>query len=325
MNRQLFEYHPTIGYKFIPQLKARIQHEAGGYLVRTNREGFRSEIDFKTEKEPGRKRILFFGDSFTAGDGVSNKYRFTDVLEQSLPGTEIYNFGLSGSGTDQQYLLYKEYGHSIDYDLLVIVVLVENIRRVKSHYRYYYNDKGEKMVYQKPYFDLKDGNLNLLNVPVNPNPMRMDELPLTEQDKVDKGGNFELARSVVNALGLKQVVQKFTKYQPVPEYGKSTSPEWSTMREILSAWCSMAKSKAIIVPFPLYQHIEETSSPADYQKRFRELSERTNCIIFDPLPDLQKYTMDERRNFRFKQDVHPTPACHKAVAESLYARMKDLL
>jgi hypothetical protein len=325
MNRQLFEYHPTIGYKFIPQLKARIQHEAGGYLLRTNREGFRSEIDFKTEKEPGKKRILFFGDSFTAGDGVSNKYRFTDILEQSLPGTEIYNFGLSGSGTDQQYLLYKEYGHAIDYDLLVIVVLVENIRRVKSHYRYYYNDKGEKMVYQKPYFELKEGELKLLNVPVNPNPMRMEELPLAEQDKVDKGGNFELARTVVNALGLKKIVQKFTKYQPVPEYGKSTSPEWSTMRAILSAWCRMAKSRVVIVPFPLYQHVEETSSPEDYRKRFSELPAGTDCMIVDPLPDLWKYSMEERRNFRFKQDVHPTPSGHKAVAESLYHKLKNLL
>jgi hypothetical protein len=325
MNRQLFEYHPTIGYKFIPQLKARIQHEAGGYLLRTNRQGFRSEIDFEAEKISGKKKILFFGDSYTAGDGVSNKYRFTDLIAQQIPAADIYNFGLPGSGTDQQYLLYKEYGHAINYDLLVIVVLVENIRRVKSHYRYYYNDKGEKMVYQKPYFDFKEGKLDLVNVPVNPNPMRMDELPLEEQEKVDTGGKFEFARTMVNALGLKNIAQKFTKYQPVPEYSKANSQEWLTMREILAAWCNMAKSKVLIVPFPLYQHIEETSSAADYQKRFSELPSYTNCIIFDPLTDLKKYPMEQRKNFRFKQDVHPTPECHKAVAESLYTKINTLI
>jgi len=325
VNRQLFEYHPTVGYKFIPNLKARIQHEAGGYLLRTNREGFRSEIDFNNQKEPGKKKILVFGDSFTAGDGVSNKYRFTDLLNGMLSETEIYNFGLSGSGTDQQYLLYKDFGHAMEYDLLVIVVLVENIRRVKSHYRYYYNDLGEKMVYQKPFFELVGDRLNLLNVPVNPNAMKMEDLPAEEQEKVDKGGKFELARTMVNALGLKQVAQKFTKYQPVPEYGKANTPEWLTMKTILAEWIRMAKSKVVVVPFPLYQHIEETSSAVDYQKRFAELAIETGCVIIDPLPILQQYSIEERRNFRFKTDVHPTPLCHKAVAEILHGRINTLL
>ena len=35
MFRQLLEYHPRIGHRFIPGLKARIEHEGGGYLVRT--------------------------------------------------------------------------------------------------------------------------------------------------------------------------------------------------------------------------------------------------------------------------------------------------
>jgi lysophospholipase L1-like esterase len=325
MNRQLFEYHPTIGYKFIAGLKARIQHEAGGYLLRTNNAGFRSEIEFKQEREEGKKKILFFGDSYTAGDGVSNKYRFTDLLNELLPSTEIYNFGLSGSGTDQQHLLYKEYGHKIDYDLLVIVVLVENIRRVKSHYRYYYNDQGEKMVYQKPYFELIDGKLNLRNVPVNPNPLRMEDLPAHEQGKVDTGGNFEWVRSTINKLGLREVAQRISGYQPVPEYNKSNSEEWLVMSEILKEWSALAKSKVLIVPFPLYHHVEETSDPVRYQKRFAELSSISNCTVFDPLSDLKKYSMKERKAFRFKNDIHPTPECHKAVAESLYPVIKRLL
>ncbi len=29
MTRQLFQYHATIGYHFIPGLKARVEHEGG--------------------------------------------------------------------------------------------------------------------------------------------------------------------------------------------------------------------------------------------------------------------------------------------------------
>jgi hypothetical protein len=255
MNRQLFQYHPTIGYKFIPNLKTRIQHEAGGYLIRTNDWGFRSEIEFTKEKKADKKRILFFGDSFTAGDGVSNKYRFTDLTEQLIPGSEVFNFGLPGSGTDQQFLLYKEYGQEVECDLIVLVVLVENIRRIKSHYRYYYNEAGEKAVYQKPYFDLKDGQLELMNAPVAMQPFKMEELPESEQEKVDTGGRFGAARGLINKLGLKELTQKITKYQPVPDYNSADSPEWRLMREIIYSWSKMAQAKFLVVPLPLYQFL----------------------------------------------------------------------
>src|ERR1700755_2605937 len=108
MSIQLFEYHPVIGYRFIPGLKTRLEHEGGGYLVRTNDAGFRSEHEYTKAKTPGKFRILLFGDSFTAGDAVSNKHRYGDVLETLLPDIEVYNFGLSGSGTDQHYLIWRE-------------------------------------------------------------------------------------------------------------------------------------------------------------------------------------------------------------------------
>ena len=226
MNRQLFEYHPMVGYKFIPGLKARIPHEAGGYLLRTNESGFRSEIEFVKERIPGKKRILFFGDSFTAGDGVSNKFRFTDLIQEIIPGVESYNFGLPGSGTDQQYLMFREFGAGIQADLLVIMVLVENIRRVNSHYRYYYDERGNRVVYQKPYFEFKNGVFSLCNVPVLQHPLKFEDLSNAQQGKVDVGGRFEAARSLVGALGFRELAQRIIRYQPVPEYNQAGSPGW---------------------------------------------------------------------------------------------------
>src|SRR5215470_562680 len=98
MSRNVFQYHPLFGYTFIPGIKARIDHEAGGYLLQTNDAGFRCQRSVQAGKPPGAFRILVFGDSFTAGDGVSNRDRYSDVLETLLPDTEVYNFGLSGTG-----------------------------------------------------------------------------------------------------------------------------------------------------------------------------------------------------------------------------------
>ncbi len=325
MNRQLFQYHPSIGYKFISNLKTRIQHETGGYLVRTNNWGFRSEIDFNKTKDPAKKRVCIFGDSFTAGDGVSNKFRFSDVIEQSIPGIEVYNFGLPGSGTDQQFLLFQEFGKDVECDLVILVVLVENIRRIKSHYRYYFNEAGEKVIYQKPYFDIKDGKLELFNNPVESQPLKLEDLPESEKEKVDTGGRFGMARSIVNALGLKELTQKITKYQPVPEYNAANTPEWLVMQGIIKEWSSMVNTKFLVVPLPLYQFIEETSDPKSYQARFHELHGELGIDVFDPLDDLLKYTMEERRNFRHKTDVHPTPEGHKAIAKSLVPEIQGLI
>ena len=99
--RQLYEYHHAIGYRFIPGLKARVPHEGGGFLVAVNSSGFRCRHEFDKDPVADGRRLLLFGDSFTAGDAVSNKQRYGDLLEDRLPGLQVYNYGLPGSGTDQ--------------------------------------------------------------------------------------------------------------------------------------------------------------------------------------------------------------------------------
>ena len=126
--RQLYEYHPTLAYRFIPGLQARVPHESGGYLVRANAQGFRCEHDFQPARSPSVRRVLLFGNSYTAGDGVSNPKRYGDLLEKAIPRLEVYNFGLPGTGTDQHYLACAELGQSIEHDALIIAVWVENIR-----------------------------------------------------------------------------------------------------------------------------------------------------------------------------------------------------
>ena len=90
MQRNLYEYDEHIGYKFIPNIQSRVSSQNGGYLIKTNSQGFRNDFDFKNEKS-NKKRILVFGDSFTAGDGVSNDKDIL-ILFDNLK-YEVYNFG----------------------------------------------------------------------------------------------------------------------------------------------------------------------------------------------------------------------------------------
>src|SRR5688572_22288080 len=167
MYRRLFEYHPRIGYRFIPGLRARVPHEGGGYRIQTNAAGFRSRHEVTREKPPGVTRIVLFGDSFTAGDGVDNEQRFGDRIESALPNVQILNFGLPNTGTDQQYLAYQEFCADLEYDYLMVCPLVENIRWNVSAFRLIISSEtGREMVLPKPYFELNGQALELRHVPV---------------------------------------------------------------------------------------------------------------------------------------------------------------
>lgn len=327
MSRDLFQHHPVFGYHFVPDLRARVPHESGGYLVRTNSVGFRSERQFERERPSGRFRILAFGDSFTAGDGVSNRARYTDVLETLVPDVEVYNFGLPGSGTDQQYLVWREVARRFEHDLVVLGIQVENIRRVVARYRVFESRSGQELLLPKPYFTRSgDGSLALHGVPVPDEPVSPNELPAVERRYVDRGGSLIWLRRLVSRFGgrAKSIAQRVSRQNPVPGYNRARSRDWLLLKAILTQWIAEIAAPVIIMPIPLYHFIEQISDPRRYQARFRELQSPPQVVVHDPLPDLLRHSRDERRAFRFKHDVHPTPAGHRALAESLAQRVVAL-
>ena len=320
MDRQLYQYHPVIGYHFIPNLKVRLEHEGGGYLVRVNSLGFRSEHEFEAQKSEGKFRILLFGDSFTAGEAVSNKHRYGDVLETLIPNLEVYNFGLPGTGTDQHYLTFTEIARAYEHDMVVIGVQVENIRRVAARHRLSQTTEGEFTLLAKPYFELAaDGTLTLQNVPVPRAPIKPEDLPEEEREFVDQGGRMLWLRQLIGKMGgrVKDIAQQVSHYQPLPEYDDEHGREWLLMKAILRQWTSEIAKPVIIMPIPLYHYIEETASADGFRARFAELRDWPGVTLHDMMPDYYPIPRDERRLFRFEKDIHPTPAHHRFLAESL--------
>ena len=323
--RQLYEYHPVIGYRFIPNLKARIPHEGGGYLLEANACGFRSNRQFHQLATPGVRRVLVFGDSFTAGDGVSNQQRYTDLLETMIGGTEIYNFGLSSTGTDQQFLAWREFASDTACDALVIAVFVENVRRVASRYRPHRDAAGIERLYAKPYYTLDSGRLQLHHVPPAAEGISMDQLTPDQQAAVDTGGRFARLRGLVTAMGAREAIQRMTRYQPLPAYDSPRHSDWLLMRAILSQWVTQSNRPVILMPLPLPQHLDEVCDAGAYQARFAELAAELQCVLHDPLPDLLAYPADERRRFRWETDIHFTLAGHLALARSLAPTLERVL
>jgi lysophospholipase L1-like esterase len=328
MPRQCYEYHPVTALRFVPGVRARIPHEGGGYLMRVNGQGFRSDREFVPGREGSSRRILVFGDSFTAGDGVSNGKRYSDLIEAMVPGTETYNFGLPSSGTDQQFLAWREFAKGIEHDVLVVGVLVENVIRNTARFREFRDDSGRLVVLQKPYFTVdRSGALSLHHCPPDPQPMPSDGLPGEVRAGLVREGRFGVLRRMLRKLGLSKSLQGFARFQPFPEYNSRSSDGWRLLRAILLQWIREHgdASRFVIMPIPLYQYIEGLASARAYQARFAELCAEAGCVMHDPLPDLLGYSAAERRAFRFQNDAHFTPEGHAALAKSLAPAITAIL
>jgi lysophospholipase L1-like esterase len=319
MWRSVTQHHSRIGYTFIPGIKARVNlpNENAGYLIKVNQSGFRCEHEFEPGKRQGMTRALLFGDSFTAGDGVSNNQRYGDQLERHIPGLQVYNFGLPGTGTDQHYLAYQEFAEQIEHDLLILGVTVENIGRVAARFRPYLNEEGQTVIYAKPYYVLQDNCLELRNVPVPKKPLSKNQIRGEDVNHIDWGMPFANLRKFAKTLGLRDLAQKVTRFQPVPDYRRPDNPKWLVLRAILEEWIHRSPVPVLLMPIPLFPFVEGTSDAGPYQSRFGELAAASGCTLHDPLPDLRHYAPGERRGFRFERDVHLTPAGHAALAASL--------
>ena len=329
MWHSLWSYHPRIGYTYMPSVKSRVPFETGGYRVRTNATGFRSDREFTRERSPGVYRAILFGDSQTAGDGVSNGERFSDLLETLAPGLEVFNYSLTGTGTDQQYLTCREFG-DVAHDLLIISPYAENVRRVNHRFLRFRDASGQEVFYAKPYYKVEDGELTLHHIPVPKRPLTKDTIAPEDAPHVDWGAQIsnvpaalrpvvqnEGVRTVLKTLGIRDLMQKITKTQPVPDYDSPNNPGWLLLRKILETWIRQSPTPVLLAPVPMWTDIEGTSDPSDYQARFRELAADTGCHLYDAIPDLWAYPPDERRKFRFKQDLHLSALGHQAMARAL--------
>ena len=162
------EHDPLIGYRYTPNLDVILPRPGGGtYHFQTNSRGIRSSREYPFKKPPGTTRIILCGDSMSAGQFVSNEQRMSEQLERRVPGLEVINLSLEGSGTDQQLLLYENVGLQYEHDFVILMPFLSNLRRNMVAAREAFDAKtGSKVLRGKPRFELLGGRLELRNVPV---------------------------------------------------------------------------------------------------------------------------------------------------------------
>lgn len=98
--------------------------------IQTNAQGFVGE-DFVHEKPAGTYRIAAIGDSFTEAFDVDVDKSFSALIATQLTDAhqtpyQVYNFGISGSGSTLEYLTYTKYAQSYSPDLVLWQIYLGN-------------------------------------------------------------------------------------------------------------------------------------------------------------------------------------------------------
>ncbi|NIM19688.1 MAG: hypothetical protein GTO51_04835 [Candidatus Latescibacteria bacterium] len=157
-------YDEQLGWAHKKEARGDFKHRDFSIRVRINSRGLRdSEYPLDRTEE---KRMLVLGDSFGWGYGVEENEIFCEVIESRHPDWEIINASVSGYGTDQQLLYFRDRGIRYMPDVVLLLFTETDFLN---------NVSDEQYWHCKPVFYLKDGNLILQNTPV-PKPALLQRL-----------------------------------------------------------------------------------------------------------------------------------------------------
>lgn len=151
----------TLSYRYDSELGwFPIENSTGQFTgsrtihIQHNVDGFRDRLHGAKTKP----RIAFLGDSFVWGYDVEANERFTELLQARAPGWDVLNLGVSGYGTDQEFILLQRWWDRYQPDVVVVVFSDDDLF-TNGFNEYLYS-------YYKPYFEEVDGRLVERGVPV---------------------------------------------------------------------------------------------------------------------------------------------------------------
>jgi hypothetical protein len=150
-----YQYDAELGWAPIPGSSASVTN-ARVIQAHHNSLGLRDD----ELARDGRPIMLGLGDSFVWGLDAEDGERFSDLLKARLSGFRLLAAGVSGYGTDQEYLLLRRLWPKVQPAVVVLIFCTDNDRADNStNIRY----EG----YHKPYFvTASDGSLELQGQPV---------------------------------------------------------------------------------------------------------------------------------------------------------------
>ncbi|HMQ86629.1 MAG TPA: carbamoyltransferase N-terminal domain-containing protein [Flavilitoribacter sp.] len=284
--RQVVQYHEELGHINIPNQRACMMYGNRNYFIQTDENGFRNS----NRNAEGALKILLLGDSYTAGYGVNNEHRFSDLLEIEYDCKTI-NLAVSGYGVDQQVLAYKKYGKHIDHDIVIFVPFLDDLTRSCLKARIgLQRSTGKRILIPKPYFLLKNGQLELRNVPVP------KDRKLFVEDPEGTSAGHRLAAA--------------------PRHAEANAPEWEINTPLIRYLRELAADKPLLIfPLPMNESVIANDPPV-HIPLFRRF-EDDNTFVYDISNRLQEEYDYASESVYLKICGHFSKTGHQLVAREM--------
>ncbi len=252
----------------------------------------------------------------------------SEQLERRVPGLEVINLSLEGSGTDQQLLLYESIGLRYEHDLVILMPFLSNLRRNMVAAREAFDAKtGSKTLRGKPRFELLSGRLEFRKVSgpeeyaasmAGAEPIRTDT-PDTLLSRL---------KTILSALPgmslLKKVAYFIAPWEPFPEFRDPKSPEWQLMEAIIRRFKESAEDRPIVIVPTFYDNYVRYRMSRRYWQRFHALEQIPGVHVIDLLPHFRKLGAEAVRCFQSPHDMHFSTYGHLVVADVLETELNRL-
>jgi hypothetical protein len=270
-------WDPLIGWKL--PADAILHETTEDYTVsyRSSLLGFRNQRQ-EVEAESDHQ-IVFLGDSFTFGSGVTEEQTFVRLVEGQLPGTRCHNLGIGGFGIDQMWMTLRHYGLPLHPELVILAFIRPDLDRGLTAYRF-----GHGVWLEKPTFRLTGERL----VPLNEDNRLSAVWRFIEQESRLWGLVRKARRSISNRYAL--------------------GSRWRLNRALFEAIrdeCRSAGAPLVVVHLP----VNRRPPVPGFGREFARMEV--------PFLDLTPLLPDDADDLYYPNDRHFNPAGHRVTAKAI--------
>ena len=322
----MYEPDSLCGHRLKTGFSGRLRSGEFNVRVRINSRGFRGdEWCFES-----LHRILILGDSFTFGYGVEEDDTYSSVLERSLReencGATVYNAGIPGYGTVQEYSLLTELYDIIRPQLVILAYTVGSDLR----------DTIEFLFSPEQGLEVRDGYLVKKSLP------RGSRLGIKAylQERSHLYVMLQRSKAILAMGGDDHLVPEpcdhFLARNPC---GNSGAGWRETTRYLgqMAEYCSERGSIFMIlaIPHPVQtdddlwageiDRVEDASdawSREATQDRLKDLASKIDCRFVDPLDRFRSWN---DTSLYFTIDRHINRNGHELIAEELLQSIKAII
>jgi lysophospholipase L1-like esterase len=298
-----------LGWRGKPNIVRRFHRADFDALVEHDADGFRRPDPPRPEH--AEARVLFLGDSFTWGWGVSQGEVFSDQLQHALaPRVAIYNRGISAFGTAQEYLLLEDELRQRSYAAVGLL--------------FFNNDLNDNIARKEhaPRFEEVDGRLAPRNLPLPADLQNPIDTFIEEHSRAFLFFNYQFAV-------LKKRLQSGQDDAAQPagsaDIDYTTLPGYAITARLLAAMQQMAQqhgARFSVIYVPSRSEMESQPAADPFPRAVHQMvvdvCSRDAIPVIDLVPRFYEETARGKR-LTFPTDAHWNADGHRLTAEILLA------